>query len=136
MWFYAPVDATWTCAGGIMRQLDGVSKAAVSDHVALVNGHIGEPTTAAKIVETALSRFKSIDVLVNNAGIFFTKPFSAYTAEDFKALVSTNLEGFLYVTQLAVKQMLAQKTGGSIVTITAALARNRRQYRHNVGLKR
>ena len=49
---------------------------------------------------------------------------AAYTAEDFKALVSTNLEGFLYITQLAIKQMLAQKSGGSIVTITAALARN------------
>jgi NAD(P)-dependent dehydrogenase (short-subunit alcohol dehydrogenase family) len=89
-----------------------------------VDGHIGEPATAAKIVETALSRFKSIDALVNNAGIFFTKPFTDYTAEDFKSLVSTNLEGFLYVTQLSIKQMLAQKTGGSIVTITAALARN------------
>jgi NAD(P)-dependent dehydrogenase (short-subunit alcohol dehydrogenase family) len=63
-------------------------------------------------------------VLINNAGIFFTKPFTEYTAEDFKSLVSTNLEGFLYVTQLSIRQMLAQKTGGSIVTITAALARN------------
>src|SRR6185295_14632038 len=87
-------------------------------------GHIGEPATAAKIVVTALTRFKSIDALVNNAGIFFTKPFTNYTAEDFKSLVSTNLEGFLYLTQLSVKQMLAQKTGGSIVTITAALAAN------------
>src|SRR5262249_6463584 len=51
-------------------------------------------------------------------------PFTDYTADDFRSLVSTNLEGFLYVTQLAVKQMLAQKTGGSIVTITAALSRN------------
>jgi NAD(P)-dependent dehydrogenase (short-subunit alcohol dehydrogenase family) len=80
--------------------------------------------TAARIVEAALSRFRSIDVLVNNAGIFFTKPFTDYTADDFKSLVSTNLGGFLHVTQLAVKQMLVQKTGGSIVTITAALARN------------
>src|SRR5262249_43903798 len=56
--------------------------------------------------------------------IFSTKPFTDFTAEDFKSLVSTNLEGFLYVTQLTVKQMLAQKTGGGIVTITAALARN------------
>jgi NAD(P)-dependent dehydrogenase (short-subunit alcohol dehydrogenase family) len=80
--------------------------------------------TAPAIVETALSRFKSIDVLVNNAGIFFTKPFTDYTAEDFKSLVATNLEGFLYITQLAIKQKLAQKTGGSIVTIMAALARN------------
>src|SRR5262245_47509378 len=106
------------------RQVTKSTAVAASDRVALVDGHIGEPATAAKVVETALSRFKSIDALVNNAGIFFTKPFTDYTAEDFKSLVSTNLEGFLYLTQLSVKQMLAQKTGGSIVTITAALARN------------
>ena len=100
------------------------TEVAASDHVALVDGHIGEPATAARIIETALSRFKSIDALVNNAGIFFTKPFTDYTAEDFKSLVSTNVEGFLYITQLSIKQMLAKKTGGSIVTITAALARN------------
>src|SRR5580765_1922414 len=106
------------------RRMTQSTEVAASDHVVLVDGHIGEPATAARIVETALSRFKSIDVLVNNAGIFFTKPFTDYTAEDFKSLVSTNLEGFLYVTQLSIKQMLAQKTRGSIVTITAALARN------------
>src|SRR2546425_8098156 len=106
------------------RKVTQSTEVAASNQVARVDGHIGEPATAAKIIETALSRFKSIEVLVNNAGIFFTKPFTDYTAEDFKSLVSTNLEGFLYVTQLAIKQMLAQKTGGSIVTITAALARN------------
>src|SRR5215831_3870664 len=106
------------------RKVTQSTEVAASDRVALVDGHIGEPATVARIVETSLSRFHSIDVLVNNAGIFFTKPFTDYTAEDFKSLVSTNLEGFLYMTQLAIKQMLAQKTGGSIVTITAALARN------------
>jgi NAD(P)-dependent dehydrogenase (short-subunit alcohol dehydrogenase family) len=106
------------------RKVARSTEITASDHVALVDGNIGEPATAAKIVETALSRFQSIDVLVNNAGIFFTKPFTDYTADDFKALVATNLEGFLYVTQIVIKQMLAQKIGGSIVTITAALARN------------
>src|SRR5436305_11734276 len=106
------------------RKMTQSTEVAASDHVALVDGDIGEPATAARVVETALSRFQSIDALVNNAGIFFTKPFTDYTAEDFRSLVSTNLEGFLYVTQLAIKQMLAQKAGGSIVTITAALARN------------
>jgi len=95
-----------------------------SDQVAVVDGHIGEPATAAEIVETASTRFKAIDVLVNNAGIFFTKPFTDYSVEDVRALVSTNIEGFLYLTQLTIKQMLAQKTGGDIVTITASLARN------------
>ncbi len=106
------------------RKMTRSTEVTASDQVALVDGDIGEPATAARIVETALSRFQSIDALVNNAGIFFAKPFTDYTAEDFRLLVSTNLEGFLYVTQLVIKQMLAQKTGGSIVTITAALARN------------
>jgi NAD(P)-dependent dehydrogenase (short-subunit alcohol dehydrogenase family) len=106
------------------RKVTQSTEVAASNDVALVDGDIGKPATAARIVETALARFKSIDVLVNNAGIYFIKPFTEYTAEDFKSLISTNLEGFLYVTQLSVKQMLAQRTGGSIVTITAALARN------------
>ena len=106
------------------RKVTQSTEVAASDRVALVEGDIGDPATAARIVEAALSRYHSVEVLVNNAGIFFTKPFTEYTAEDFSSLVSTNLGGFLYVTQLAVKQMLAQKTGGSIVTITAALARN------------
>jgi NAD(P)-dependent dehydrogenase (short-subunit alcohol dehydrogenase family) len=106
------------------RKVTQSTEIAASDRVALVDGHIGEPATAAQLVETALSHFGSIDALVNNAGIFFTKPFTDYTAEDFRSLVSTNLEGFLYITQLAVNQMLAQKSGGSVVTITAALARN------------
>jgi NAD(P)-dependent dehydrogenase (short-subunit alcohol dehydrogenase family) len=106
------------------RTMSRSSEVAASDRVALVDGDIGDPATAAKIVETALARFRSIDVLVNNAGIFFTKPFTDYTRDDLRSLVSTNIEGFLYVTQLVVKQMLAQRRGGSIVTITAALARN------------
>jgi NAD(P)-dependent dehydrogenase (short-subunit alcohol dehydrogenase family) len=95
-----------------------------SDHLALVDGSIGESAVAEKIVATAVQKFGSIDALVNNAGIFFTKPFTDYTAEDFKALSSTNLEGFLFITQGVVKQMLAQKSGGSVVTITASLANN------------
>jgi len=95
-----------------------------ANHLALVDGNIGESAVASKIVDTAITKFGSIDALVNNAGIFFTKPFTDYTTEDFKALSSTNLEGFLYLTQGAVKQMLAQKSGGSIVTITAALVAN------------
>jgi len=106
------------------RKVTQSTEVVASNQVALVEGNIGEPATAAKIVETALARFRAIDVLVNNAGIFFNKPFTDYTVEDVKSLVSINVEGFLYLTQLAIKQMLAQKTGGSVVTITAALARN------------
>src|SRR4051812_41994841 len=106
------------------RRMTQSAEVVASERVALVDGHAGEPATAARVVETAVARFGSVDVLVNNVGIFFGKPFIDYTPDDFRSLVATNLEGFLYVTQLAVRQMLAQKTGGSIVTITAALARN------------
>jgi NAD(P)-dependent dehydrogenase (short-subunit alcohol dehydrogenase family) len=95
-----------------------------SPNLALVNGNIDESAVAARIVRTAIGKLGSIDALVNNAGSFFTKPFTDYTAEDFKALTSTNLEGFLYVTQGAVKQMLAQKTGGSVVSITTSIVVN------------
>src|SRR5438132_8664410 len=98
------VELGWSVVAN-SRKVTQSTEVAASDRVALVDGHIGEPATAAKIVETALSRFKSIDALVNNAGIFFTKPFTDYTAEDIRSLVSTNVEGFVYVTQLAVKQM-------------------------------
>ncbi len=92
-----------------------------STALVLIDGDIGKPETAAKVVEAAIKNFGSIDVLVSNAGIFFTKPFTDFSAADFNALVSTNLLGFLYITQLTVKQMLKQKSG-SVVSITAALA--------------
>ena len=93
-----------------------------SENLALVDGDIALATTAEKIIATAVKRFGSLDALVNNAGIFFAKPFIEYTPEDFRTLSSTNLDGFIYTTQQAVKQMLAQKSGGSVVSITATLA--------------
>jgi NAD(P)-dependent dehydrogenase (short-subunit alcohol dehydrogenase family) len=91
-----------------------------SPRLVLIDGDIGKPETAAKAVDAAIKHFGTIDVLVNNAGIFYTKPFTEFSTEDFNALVSTNLLGFLYITQLAVKQMLRQKSG-SVVNITASL---------------
>jgi NAD(P)-dependent dehydrogenase (short-subunit alcohol dehydrogenase family) len=104
----------------------GVSKAglAPSPGLALVDGDIGQPETADKVAHTAIATFGSIDHVVNNAGIFSAKPFTEYTAADFRALVSTNLEGFIFITQAAVKRMLQQGTGGSVTTITASLADN------------
>jgi NAD(P)-dependent dehydrogenase (short-subunit alcohol dehydrogenase family) len=103
-----------------------VSKAGLtsSTSLALVDGDIGQATTAAKVVETAIAKFGSIDHVVNNAGIFSAKPFTDYTAPEFRGFVSTNLEGFIFMTQHAVKQMLAQGSGGSVTTITASLAVN------------
>ena len=94
------------------------------ENLALIKGDIGQRQTAEKVAQTAISRFGSIDHVVNNAGVFAAKPFTDYVAEEFHKFVSTNLDGFIFITQLAVKQMLAQGAGGSVTTITAALADN------------
>ena len=109
---------------GTSRNATKSKEFSASDHLVLIDGDIGQFETAQKVAELAIKKFGSIDAVVANAGIFFVKPFTDYTAEDFKALVSTNLEGFIYITQLAVKQMLAQKSGGSIVSITSSMVEN------------
>ena len=103
-----------------------VSKAGFTPslNLAVVDGDIGQATTAEKVAQTAIAKFGSIDHVVNNAGIFVAKPFTDYTADDFRRLASTNLEGFIFITQLAVKQILSQGAGGSVTTITASLVEN------------
>jgi len=106
---------------GNSRNINRTNELQRSDKLALVDGDIGVASTAEMIVSTAVQRFGWVDALVNNAGIFFTKPFTEYTPEDFRALSSTNLLGFIHTTQLAVKQMLSQKSGGSVVSITTSI---------------
>jgi NAD(P)-dependent dehydrogenase (short-subunit alcohol dehydrogenase family) len=95
-----------------------------TDRLVLVDGNIGEVSTAEKTAATAMSTFGSIDGVVNNAGVFFSKRFTDYTVHDFELLSETNLQGYIFITQLAVKQMLAQKTGGSVTAITSAMVEN------------
>jgi NAD(P)-dependent dehydrogenase (short-subunit alcohol dehydrogenase family) len=102
------------------RSITTTNRFAPSFNLAFVDGDIGDPNTAAEIVDAALSRFGRVDVLINNAGVFIPKPFTEYTTEDFDTLVSTTLAGFLYVSQLAVKQMVKQKSG-NIVNISTTL---------------
>jgi NAD(P)-dependent dehydrogenase (short-subunit alcohol dehydrogenase family) len=109
---------------GTARSATKSKQLSPSDNLALIDGDIGQFETAQKVAQLAIKRFGSIDAVVANAGIFLVKPFTEYTADDFRALVSINLAGFIYITQLAVKQMLAQKIGGSVVSITASLVDN------------
>jgi len=94
---------------------------AISDNLVLLDGDVSQKQTADDAVEAAINNFGTIDVLVNNAGIFLTRPFTEFTHEDFDALVSTNLLGFFYFTQRTVREMVKQKSG-CVVSITAALA--------------
>ena len=109
---------------GTSRNASKSAELMASDRLVMVDGDIGQAATAQKVVGAAIEKFGPIDALVNNAGIFSAKPFTDYSIDDFRALVSTNLEGYIFITQFVVKQLLAQKSGGSIVAITSSLVEN------------
>lgn len=105
----------------VATSLNASQSLTASTRLVLVDGDIRDQKTAANTVDAAIRNFETIDVLVNNAGVFYTKPFTEFTTEDFNALVSVNLLGFLHMTQLTVKQMLKQRSG-CVVSITGSLA--------------
>jgi NAD(P)-dependent dehydrogenase (short-subunit alcohol dehydrogenase family) len=90
-----------------------------SDYVT-VPGDIAEADTARRVVEQALSRFGRTDTLVNNAGIFISKPFTEYTSEDYAAITAVNLAGFFHITQRVIPEMVAQGTG-HVVNISTSI---------------
>jgi NAD(P)-dependent dehydrogenase (short-subunit alcohol dehydrogenase family) len=104
------------------RNATGAGTLTPDDNLLLVDGDVGDPATARKLVQSARQRFGRIDVVINNAGIFVPKPFIDYTPEEFSRVVSTNLAGFFYVTQEAARHM-RQNGGGQILTISTTLAK-------------
>lgn len=88
--------------------------------VLAVAGDIADRAVAERIVSEALAKFGRIDTLVNNAGIFTAKPFTAFTAEDYAANIGVNLTGFFNITQAVVTQMEKQGSG-HVVNITTSL---------------
>src|SRR5215472_8750994 len=89
--------------------------------VLTVAGDIADPVTAGKIIGGALDRFGRIDTLVNNAGVYLSKPFTDYTPADYTTVVGVNLTGFFWLTQAAIAEM-ATRYGGHVVNVTATLA--------------
>jgi NAD(P)-dependent dehydrogenase (short-subunit alcohol dehydrogenase family) len=88
--------------------------------VVAVAGDLSDPATADQIVGRALESFGRIDTLVNNAGVYVSKPFTDYTADDYAAVVGVNLTGFFRLTQLALTHMLA-RGAGHVINITTTL---------------
>jgi NAD(P)-dependent dehydrogenase (short-subunit alcohol dehydrogenase family) len=86
-----------------------------------VEGDITQPETAAQIIGAALERFGRVDTLVNNAGVYLSKPFTDYTAADYALITSVNLTGFFWLTQRVIAEML-KRDGGHVVNISATIA--------------
>jgi NAD(P)-dependent dehydrogenase (short-subunit alcohol dehydrogenase family) len=97
-------------------------KTDASAEVLAVAGDITDPAVAKRVIAEAVARFGRVDTLVNNAGIFISKPFTEYTEADFTRMLAINLAGFFHVSQHAVRQMLTQG-GGHIVNLTTTLVR-------------
>jgi NAD(P)-dependent dehydrogenase (short-subunit alcohol dehydrogenase family) len=89
--------------------------------VLTVEGDVSKQATADEIISQTLGRFGRADTLINNAGVFVSKPFTDYTAEDYALVTGVNLGGFFWLTQRAISQML-QQGGGHVVNISASVA--------------
>ena len=86
-----------------------------------VDGDVSEAGTADRIISGALDRFGRIDTLINNAGVYISKPFTDYTADDYATVIGVNLTGFFMLTQRAIGDML-KRGSGHIVNISTTLA--------------
>lgn len=95
-------------------------KPSTDPDILTVAGDIADPATAQRVIHEGVARFGRIDSLINNAGIFVAKPFTDYTHEDYVNVLAVNLNGFFYITQLAITEMLKQRAG-HIVNITTSL---------------
>jgi NAD(P)-dependent dehydrogenase (short-subunit alcohol dehydrogenase family) len=109
------LDRGWRVVGNSLS----IEPASSADMLTIA-GDIADPTVADRVIDGAIDAFGRVDTLINNAGIFISKPFVDYTEADFKRKTSVNLAGFFYVSQRAVRRMLEQG-GGHIVNITTTL---------------
>lgn len=104
---------------GVVATSRSIKSGADADML-VVPGDVGDPKTAQRAFSAALERFGRVDTLVNNAGMFMAKPFTAYTQADYQAYVSTNVEGFFHMTQRAL-DIMGKQGRGHVVTITTSL---------------
>lgn len=85
-----------------------------------VAGDVSKKETGVLLAKTANEKFGSVDVLINNAGVFAPKPFLDVVEEDLDRFYSVNLKGTYFPTQAALPYML-ENGGGSIINIGTVL---------------
>jgi NAD(P)-dependent dehydrogenase (short-subunit alcohol dehydrogenase family) len=80
-------------------------------NLAMVAGNVKDKSTGEKLLATAIEKFGTADVLINNAGIFETKPFLEVDEAYLDRFLDTNLKGTYFTTQAIIPQMLKQHDG-------------------------
>lgn len=95
-------------------------QASANPDVLTIAGDIGDPETGPRVIAAAIEQFGRVDTLVNNAGIFLAGAFTDYSAQQYADVVSTNINGFYYITQAAIAAM-AKQGRGHVVSITTSL---------------
>ena len=81
------------------------------ENLAMVAGNVKFKSTGEKLVAMAIEKFGSADVLVNNAGIYETKPFLEVDEAYLDQFLNTNLKGTFFTTQAIIPQMIKQHDG-------------------------
>jgi NAD(P)-dependent dehydrogenase (short-subunit alcohol dehydrogenase family) len=95
-------------------------KPSADPDIVTVQGDVADPKTSNLVFKEAWDRFGRIDTLVNNAGMFMAKPFTAYSNEDYAAYLATNVTGFFHMTQRAM-ELMSQRGCGHVVTVSTSL---------------
>jgi len=82
-----------------------------------IQGDITSPSGCQSMADTLLSHFGHLDVLINNAAVFFKTPFLETTEQDWNTTLDTNLKGSFFCAQAAARAM-QKNEGGVIINIS------------------
>jgi NAD(P)-dependent dehydrogenase (short-subunit alcohol dehydrogenase family) len=102
------------------RLLEAYYKIGPSNRVLAIEGDISDRAVNKELIEKAVQKFGSVDVLINNAGVFEPKPFLDVVEADLDRHLNINLKGAFFTSQAAIPVMLKQGKG-KIINIGTAL---------------